>query len=256
MFTDLPLPVLFLGSLIVVGLSVEAGFRVGKYRRQTSEQEKETPVGAIVAAMLGLLGFILAFTFSLAASRFEAKRQLVVEEANAIGTTYLRAGLIPEGSRVKVRALLAAYVQARLDVVQTGDTETLLRRSNELHRDLWEVAESVGTLFPESIVVGLFIQSLNETIDIHSTRVFVGLRSRLPGILWATLYLLTVLAMAGVGYFIGLTKSCRSLALIVLALAFAAMFALVADLDTSQQGLLRVGHQALIDLQNMMNGQR
>src|ERR1700720_1526300 len=100
----LPLWGLFAASVFVVGLSIECGHRLGHYRRRSSEEEKEAPVGAIVGATLGLLAFILAFTFGLAASRFDARRQIVVEEANAIGTTYLRAGLLAEDGRsVRIR---------------------------------------------------------------------------------------------------------------------------------------------------------
>jgi hypothetical protein len=177
----LPLWGLFVATVGVVLLSIEAGYLLGKYRRRRSEEEKEGPVGAIVAATLGLLGFILAFTFGLAASRFDARRQIVVEEANAIGTTYLRARLLPHGHEVKIRMLLREYVDVRLEVVQTGNTEQVLRRSDELHRELWKEAEAIGQKHPDSIVVGLFIQSLNETIDVHSKRVLVALQSRLPG---------------------------------------------------------------------------
>ena len=93
----LPLFGLFIFILLVVLLSVECGYRLGKYRRSRSEQEKEAPVGTMVGATLGLLAFILAFTFGLAAARFDARRQVLLDEANAIGTTYLRAGILPEG---------------------------------------------------------------------------------------------------------------------------------------------------------------
>ncbi len=249
----LPLWVLFAVTVGVVLLSIEGGYRLGQFRRRRSEDEKEAPVGAIVGATLALLGFILAFTFGLAASRFDAKRQIVVEEANAIGTTYLRAGLLPDGRGVTIRKLLREYVDARLEVVRTGDIEQVLRRSDDLHRELWKEAEAIGQQYPDSIVVGLFIQSLNEMIDIHSKRVMVALQNRLPGFLWATLYLVTMLTMAGVGYHEGLTKSRRSLAILVLVLTFSAIMTLVADLDRPQEGFLTVSQQAMIDLQKTMN---
>ena len=123
----LPLWGLFGVTIVVVLVSIEAGYRLGQHRRRHSEEEKEGPVGAIVAATLGLLGFILAFTFGLAASRFDARRQIVVDEANAAGTTYLRAGLLPDGRGVKIRELLRDYVHARLEVVETGNLDKLLR---------------------------------------------------------------------------------------------------------------------------------
>lgn len=249
----LPLWGLFGATVVVVLLAIEGGYRLGRYRHRRSADEKEAPVGAIVGATLALLGFILAFTFGLAASRFNAKREIVVEEGNAIGTTFLRAGLLPHDRGVKIRKLLGEYVDARLEVVQTGNIDQVLRRSDELHRQLWKEAEVVGQEHPDSIVVGLFIQSLNETIDVHAKRVLVALQNRLPGALWATLYLITLLTMAGVGYHEGLSKSRRSLAIVVLVVVFSAIMTLVADLDRSQEGFLTVSQQAMIDLRNMMD---
>jgi len=153
----LPLWGLFGVTVVIVLLSIEGGYWLGQYRRRRSEDEKEGPVGAIVGATLGLLAFVLAFTFGLAASRYDARRQIVVEEANAIGTTYLRAGLLPTGRSGKIRKLLREYVDTRLEAVATGDIDKVLRRSDELHRELWKEAEAVGQEHPGSIVVGLFI---------------------------------------------------------------------------------------------------
>ena len=126
------------------------------------------------------------------------------------------------------------------------------RRSEELHRELWQEAEATGQQYPSSIVVGLFIQSLNDTIDVHAERVLVGLQNRLPGVLWGALYLITILTMAGVGYRDGLTSSTRSIAILVLALTFSAIIFLVADLDRPREGLLTVSQPATSDLRDMM----
>jgi hypothetical protein len=252
----LPLWGLFAATVVVALLAIEAGYWLGWSRCRYSEDEKEAPVGAIVGATLGLLAFVLAFSFGLAATRFDARRQMVVEEANAIGTTYLRAGLLPDGRSVKIRQSLREYVDARLEVIQTGDIEQVFRRTEELHRELWNEAEAVGQQHPDSIVVGLFIQALNETIDVHAKRVLVGLQNRLPGVLWATLYLVTMLTMAGVGYHEGLSRSRRSLAILVLVLTFSAILTMVADLDRPREGFLTVSQKAMIDLRDMINDAR
>src|SRR5499427_2024896 len=128
---SLPLWGLFVVILLVVLLSVEFGYRLGKYRRSRSEQEKEAPVGTMVGATLGLLAFILAFTFGLAAARFDTRRQVLLEEANAIGTTYLRAGILPERGQ-EIRTLLRDYVAARLEAVQSGKLAEGIRRSEDI----------------------------------------------------------------------------------------------------------------------------
>jgi hypothetical protein len=238
---------------VAILLLFEFGFRLGKRRCKTGEPEATAPLGTIVGSLLGLLAFMLAFTFGLAASRFEARRQIVVDEANAIGTTYLRAGFLPEVSRSEVRSLLKEYVASRLDVTRTGDIELALRRADELHLKLWKQAESVGQSQADSIVVGLFIESLNETIDIHAKRVLIGLRSRLPIVLWLALFLLTALAMLGVGYHEALAKAKRSPATLLLILGFLVVLTLIVDLDRPLEGYLSVSQEAMVNLQNMMD---
>src|SRR5262245_50288384 len=102
-------------TIAILALSIEAGFRVAGYRQKHSRDEPPASVGPIVAPILGLLAFMLAFTFGMAGSRFEARRQVVLTEANAIGTTYLRAGLLPEPMRTEVQGLLRQYVDTRLE---------------------------------------------------------------------------------------------------------------------------------------------
>jgi hypothetical protein len=123
-------------------------------------------------------------------------------------------------------------------------------KSGQLHAALWAQASEVAAQDPRSIIAGLFIQSLNETIDLHSTRVLIALRNRVPLLVWLALYFLAILAMAALGYQQGLSGSLRSVAVLALALAFAAVLLLIADLDRPQEGLLRVSQQAMIDLQN------
>src|SRR5436190_24064951 len=122
----LPLWGLFIAILGVVLISIECGYRLGKFRLSRREQEKEAPVGTMVGATLGLLAFILAFTFGLASSRFDNRRQLLLDEANALGTTYLRAGILPEQTE-EIRVLLRNYVDTRLEAVRSDNIEEGIR---------------------------------------------------------------------------------------------------------------------------------
>ena len=209
----LPIWGVFLATVAVVLLAVEGGFRLGQYRRRRSEQEDRPPVGEMVAATLALLAFMLAFTFGLAASRFDVRRGLVIDEANAIGTTYLRAGLLPEPHRSDVRSLLREYVDVRLEAVQPGKLSRSIGRSEELHARLWAHAVAVGEKNPGSIVVGLFIASLNEVIDLHAKRLALGVRNRIPGTIWAALSFVAIIGTSVMGYHAGLAGSGRSLAI-------------------------------------------
>ena len=247
-----PLWGLFIIILLVALLSVEGGYRLGRYRRNRHKEEKEAPVGTMVGAALGLLAFILAFTFGLAAGRFDTRRQVVLDEANAIGTTYLRAGMLPEQGE-QIRGLLREYVDARLDAFRSGNVAEGIRRSENIQQQLWTQAESVGEKNPNSIVVGLFIKSLNETIDLHAKRVQAGTRSRIPGAIWIGLLTVAVLSLTAMGYLEGLAGTRRSLAIVAVALAFSVVIELIADLDRPQEGILRVSQQALLDVQRSMN---
>jgi hypothetical protein len=251
----LPLWALFIVILLVVLFSVEFGYRLGKYRRSRREQEKEAPVGTMVGATLGLLAFILAFTFGLAAARFDTRRQLLLDEANAIGTTYLRAGMLPERGE-EVRHLLRDYVGTRLDAVRSGDVSERIRRSEDIQRQVWTEAETVAQKNPNSIVVGLFVQSLNETIDLHAKRIQAGIRSRIPGAIWVGLFAVAVLSLIAMGYFEGLPGTRRSIAVFAVAIAFSVVIELIADLDRPQEGVLRVSQQALLDVQRSMTPPR
>lgn len=248
----LPLPAVFLLIISLVLLSIDGGFRLGRYRRQRSEQEKDAPVGAMVGSTLGLLAFMLAFTFGMAASRFDARKALVLEEANAIGTTYLRAAMLPVGSD-EVRGLLRDYVDQRLAAVSSGDVVNALKQSEALQSRLWTLATAAGTQHPNSIVVGLFIESLNDVIDLHTKRVVAGLRNRIPGTIWVSLFVMTALSLGAMGYHSGLAGPTRSLAILAVAVAFSAVIGLVVDLDRPQEGALTVSQQPLIDLRQSMS---
>ena len=248
----LPLWGLFVAILAVVLLSVEFGYRLGKYRRSRREEEKEAPLGTMVGATLGLLAFVLAFTFGLAAARFDARRQVSLDEANAIGTTYLRAGMLPERGE-EVRRLLRDYVSTRLEAVQPGKLAEGIRRSENIQQQVWTEAETVGQKNPNSIVVGLFVQSLNQMIDLHASRRQAGLRSRIPGAIWLGLFAVAALSLATMGYHAGLSGTRRSLAIVAVAVTFSVVIELVADLDRLQEGVLRVSQQALLDVQRSMN---
>ena len=246
-----PLWGLFVIIMCAVLLSVEFGYRAGKYRRSRSEEEKEAPVGAMVAATLGLLAFMLAFTFGMAASRFDDRKQVLLDEANAIGTTYLRAAMLPD-RRDEIRALLRQYVDARLDAVQSGRVMENIRRSEDLQERLWAHAVVLGKDHPASFTVGLFVQSLNEVIDLHAKRVTAGLRNRIPGAIWLVLFAVAVVSLATMGYHAGLSRTSRSPAEIAVAFAFTAVIGLIADLDRPREGALVVSQKALVDLRESM----
>ena len=247
----IPLWFFFLLVTAIGMFALEGGYRLGRWRHTRESEEKDAPVAAMVAAILGLLAFMLAFTFSLAAARFDARRQAVVDEANSIGTTYLRTRLLPEPHRSETARLLRQYTELRVQHPTRDRVSTLMAQSEELHERLWSQGVAAAEKVP-SPITGLFLQSLNETIDLHSKRVFVGIRSRIPITIWVALLALTVLGMASVGYQAGLSATRRSPEMPIMTLAFAGVLLLIVDLDRGHEGLLQVSQQAMIDLHKSM----
>jgi hypothetical protein len=243
-----PLWIMFLAFGAFLLLAIEGGYRLGQWRRLRISDEKEQPVGAMVASILGLVALVLGFSFSLAASRFEARRMAVLEESNAIGTAYLRAQLLPEPQRSEIQRLLREYVEVRIRGVEEGKTEQALARSEALHELLWAQAAAASEKDTRSVITGVFIQSLNDVIDLHAKRVLVGLRSRIPLVIWIGLFGLAMLGMASVGYQAALCATRRSPAMLALVLTFAVVLLLIADLDRGQEGLLRISQHSMLDL--------
>jgi hypothetical protein len=232
-------------------LAIEGGYRLGRLRAMRAEHEKEAPVGAMVAAMLGLLAFILAFTFSLAAQRFDTRRQVLLDEANAIGTAYLRAAMLPQHEE-EIRSLLREYVDVRLAALQTDGVAEGIRKSEELQNRIWDRAVALARDNPDSVVVGLFVQSLNEVIDLHAKRITAGIRNRVPAVIWIALFAVAVISLGAMGYHAGLVRTSRSLAIVAVGLTFTVVIGLVADLDSPREGFLKVSQQALVDLRESM----
>jgi hypothetical protein len=249
----LPIWGVYVVIVLVALLTVEVGYRLGIYWQQRTKQGKESTVGSLVGATLALLAFLLVFLTGAAANRFDTRRQLVVTEANAIGTTYLRAGYLDEPYRTDIRQFLREYVDIRLKAVtDPGKTANALARSQEIHTELWNRAEVIAvTARPNSDMVALFIESLNEVIDIHTERIVVGF-SRIPLNIWLAVYFIALLTMAMVGFQNGVTGNRILIVQLVMILVFAGVILLIVDLDRSQEGFIQVSQQALIDLQRQL----
>jgi hypothetical protein len=230
-----------------------ASFELGRRLRSRRAREDEAALGTLVGASLGLLAFFLAFTFGLAASRFDQRRQLVLDEANAIGTAYLRTRLVPEPHSSELRKILREYTADRIEAVKAGKVDEALARAGEAHRRLWNEVTALGQADPHSIVAGLLIEALNEVIDLHEKRVTVGLRARIPGRVWDVLFVLTVVAMLIAGFHAAGSASRPSAAILLVAFAFASVILVVADLDRPGEGSLRASQQALIDTLESMD---
>jgi hypothetical protein len=243
----LSLPALYLITAVLILISSELGWRLGNYRRRLPEHEREAPIGAVIGAMLGLLAFLLAFTFGMAASRYDDRKSLVLEEANAISTAYLRAEMLAEPARSEIRKLLRTYAEMRVEGVTALMVPEMRVKTTAIHKQLWTLTVATTAANPESELGGLFVDSLNTVIDLDETRVTAG-RNRIPDSIWVVLFSIAVLTMAAMGYQFGLTGERSWPVTVLLALVFTAVIVLIADLDRPQVGFLQVSQQALVDL--------
>lgn len=250
--------VLFVGVVLGVLVSIEGGYQLGRYVHRRADDEKESPGAAIAGCILGLGAFLLAFTFGIVANRFDTKKELVREEANAIRTAWLRSEFLPEPDRVKTRGLIRRYLDERLAFVQSSrfDPERatgVLARAEEYQARLWEIAVAHARQDMDSDVAALYIESLNELFSIHALRVVHGMQSRIPLAIWIMLLVLTFMGMCALGYQTGIAGSKRSMARPFLAISFALVMALIGDLDQAGGGFIRVPQQPLMDVQSWMS---
>jgi hypothetical protein len=227
-------------------------------------------VGGAVAATLGLLAFMLAFTFGSGTSRWDEKRTLVLDESNGIGTAYLRTDLLPEPQRSISQQLLVDYIDLRLVVannhreelevrkvkyrsIYEQDVAAIVRESKALHTQLWKQAMS-AVQQQATPLTGLYVNALNDVIDLHQKRVTIAMQQRMPMVFWVTLYSLAVLSMGLAGYDAGASRSARSASSLIVALAFSSVLLLVVALDRPQTS--SVDQTALLELQQDIHAAR
>jgi len=192
----------------------------------------------------------------MAANRFDARRLALADEVNAIGTAYLRARLLPEPQKAIVKKQIVQYTKLRTERLTPENIQGLLDQSTAIHQELWDQAIAAAEHDQRSVMMGLFVESINEVIDLHSKRLFAGLYNRIPITIWASLWFLIVLGMASFGYQAGIAGTTRSLEMPVFALAFAGVLYLIYDLDRSHEGLLQVSQQATVELHSSIQSQQ
>lgn len=255
-FAQLSIGGFFLFTVLLVVLGIEGGYQLGRLVHSRTEDEKESPASAISGATLGLMAFIMAFTFAIVADRYDARKALVREDANTIRTAFLRSDFLPEADRGKASELLQQYLAIRLEAGVTGapdKIDRLVAESGRIHRQLWEMAVANARLDMNSDVAALYIESLNEMISVHAVRMSIALGTRLPDEIWTVMFALLGLSMMGFGYQTAIAGSRRSWATPFLALSFAVVVVLIAALDRPLSGYFSASQQPLMDLRTEMS---
>lgn len=253
--TVLPYWVLFLFTFAIGIAASELGSWITR-RREKDEKEKSSAVGTLVGALLGLLAFMLGFTFSITSSRFSERKHLVVDQAKAIGTCYLRTSLLPEKQKQETRRLFKEYVDLLIGTSKNADIEKNVPIMENLQTQIWKQASSLQNENMDSPLRSLYVSSVNEVIDIFGERKAVVSVFKIPALIWLALLLLYLLSMFVVGAEMGSNKSRRTLNLPIMTAAFAIIVVLIAEMDsTTRINQFKVSQQPLIDVQQMIKSE-
>jgi len=239
--------------LVIILLTVEAGFRAGRRQHGGVEDSVKDQTKAVDASILGLLSLLLGFTFTMALQHFDARHHAMVKEANAIGTAHVRAALLPAPHDQNAAQLLRNYVDQRVlagevDLAQSHPFAQLAEKTSGLQRELWSEATAAARKDPGPVTTGLFAQAVNDLMDAQVER-DAALERHVPEYI---LVLLMVVAIAGsliTGYSSGLAGRQRpTWAFGGLSIVIALVVFMIADLDRPRRGLIHVGQVELLQL--------
>jgi hypothetical protein len=252
-FVDLPLLETLIVTMVLIFGAVMSGVMVGRYFLKHYSADEAPPVGSLVAALFALLAFLLALTYSATSNRFEERKQLLLDEVNAIGTAYLRADFIESDAlRTQSKSLLKNYVELRANVLEQRDNVgDIIRRSEEIQKELWSLA--VDAVQANGGPVSLsYATALNEVFDLHTSRVVVALKYQIHDTVWLILMTVSVLSMFAIGFQFGYGGGKRVMLCIVLALTFSLVLMMIEDLDRPLEGTIMVDNQPLAELSKSM----
>ena len=238
------MPIFLLTALFIVGLliaSIELGRRI---RRRRRDEKSSSGLGVIDGAVFGLLGLLLGFSFSGAVARFDVRRELIVREANAIGTAYLRIDLLPEVAQPQIRADFRAYLDARLAfyrylVLDLTRALGQLDLSEELQKKIWTESVVAAKQTSSPAVLTLIVGALNEMFDVTTSR-SVALETHPPIPIYVALVLLALASSLIAGFGIGDTGERQWLHTLVYASALALTVYMIIDLEFPRIGIIRV----------------
>jgi hypothetical protein len=241
---DYPI-VTFVVTVVFLWLSCLVGIVMRKRRSDITEEERGD-YGVLLAAMLTLLGLIIGFTFSMAGTRYDQRKNLEEEEANAIGTEYVRADLLPADAAEKVRGLLRSYLEQRvLFYTSSGDQ---LREVNvttaKLQAELWEAVKAPAKT-DRSTVEALTVSGMNDVLNSQGYTQ-AAWWNRIPLAAWSLMWAIAICCNLMIGFYLRPKdpKSIRFVMPVVIAVALL----LIADIDAPRRGIIRVNPQNLISL--------
>lgn len=244
---------LFAIPMIIVLVPIFIGQYYGIYSSKKTPDLQRESVGTAVGAAFALLAFMLAFTFQIAADRYNTRKELLLDEVTNIRTTYLRAGLLPEPIRTDTKKLLAEYVDIRADFANDPTrVNELLTRSPEILNSLWGYTETLAEQDRSSEVYALFTQSVNDLFDNYNQRITMSLEYRIPSVILWILFIIAFLSFLTLGYQFGISGKGSFMINLMLAIVFAVVMFLILTLDRPETGVARLNQKPVFALQKQL----
>jgi hypothetical protein len=237
---------LFLPMILLLWLSARVG--VSLRNRRPLQDSQRDDFGVIQAATLTLLALIIGFSFSMATTRYDLRKTYEEAEANAIGTEWVRAGLLPPADAARVRIQLRRYTDLRIAFYRTRDEQELQQINNEtgnLQNEMWSAVQTPALSQPTP-VMALVVSGMNDVLNSQGYTQ-AAWWNRIPASAWALLVLTAICCHVLVGYGARGDKIGASL-LLALPVVIAISFLLIADIDAPRSGLIRVKPQNLVSL--------
>ena len=234
--------------------AIEVGFRIGRKFEAGAPAAVRSQIATVEAAILGVLALLLGFTMSMAVSRFELRKQLVLDEANAIQTSYLRAQLLPAPDGPELASLLRQYVNVRVQYGTAGNDlarlESLQTQTEQLQMELWTRAATYAQKEPNPVKAGLLLQSLNQAFDLKAAR-WMAFQNHVPESVIYVNAVVGLLAAMLVGYTFGVNARRNIFSMCLLALSITLVLAVIIDLDRPRSGFIGGSQQPMVDLQHL-----
>ncbi len=254
---------LFLIVLFAMLLFIEIGFRLGQRSKNNAAKAQASQVRSIMGALLGLLAFMLAFSFAAGQSHFELRTQDMVEEARLARNIHYQAEFLSEPYATETRQIIRKYINDRILIERLASEEKvaeileLIEQSEHMQQELWRIAAAneAQSRASESIepARNRFTELVAGLIDIHAQRLQATLMNRIPDVIWSTLYFCAFLSMLVMGYQAGLVGRRSPIATASLAVAFSGIMMLITDLDRPMTNLFHMDNHIMMEVLQLMD---
>jgi ABC-type multidrug transport system fused ATPase/permease subunit len=248
---------MFLAPLFTVLIFIYIGQFYGIYHAKKFPELPHNAVGALVGTVFGLLAFLLAFTFQIASNHYDARKELLMEEASNIRTAYLQTGLLKEPVRSDSRKLLIEYVDLRTGLAKDQDSfKFVITRSQQILNKLWNYAEEMNEQDRSLQEFVLYSSAISTLIDSYNKRLTVVVAYRIPESVLFVLYCISILSMLAFGYQFGISGKGSFKINLLLGIIFALVIFLILALDRPETRLAKIDQKPMIILHDQLHGKQ